>query len=62
MVVEKSQIDPSTIYRDIKRNLYTDTEISELSGYHALVAQDKYALVAQDKYELSSCDSSQDDN
>lgn len=30
--------DPSTIYRDIKRNRYTDKEIPELNGYHALVA------------------------
>ena len=34
--------DPSTIYRDIKRNRYTDNELLELNGYHALVAQDKY--------------------
>ena len=34
--------DPSTIYRDIKRNRYTDGELPELNGYHALVAQDKY--------------------
>ena len=34
--------DASTIYRDIKRNRYTDKEIPELNGYHALVAQDKY--------------------
>ena len=34
--------DASTIYRDIKRNQYTDTEPPELNGYHALVAQDKY--------------------
>lgn len=34
--------DPLTIYRDIKRNRYTDTELPELNGYHALVAQDKY--------------------
>ena len=33
---------PCTIYRDIKRNRYTDKEIPELNGYHALVAQDKY--------------------
>ena len=30
--------DASTIYRDIKRNQYTDTELPELNGYHALVA------------------------
>ena len=34
--------DPSTIYRDIKRNRYTDDELPELDGYHALVAQEKY--------------------
>ena len=34
--------DASTIYRDIKRNRYTDKDIPELNGYHALVAQDKY--------------------
>jgi len=34
--------DASTIYRDIKRNRYTDKEIPELNGYHAVVAQDKY--------------------
>lgn len=34
--------DASTIYRDIKRNQYTDTELPELNGYHALVAQNKY--------------------
>lgn len=34
--------DPSTIYRDIKRNRYADKEIPELNGYHAIVAQDKY--------------------
>ncbi|MEC8196900.1 MAG: IS30 family transposase, partial [Pseudomonadota bacterium] len=34
--------DPSTIYRDIKRNRYTDTELPELNGYYALNAQDMY--------------------
>jgi len=34
--------DATSIYRDIKRNRYTDKEIPELNGYHALVAQDKY--------------------
>ena len=34
--------DPSTIYRDIKRNRYTDGDLPELNGYHALVARDKY--------------------
>ena len=34
--------DASTIYRDIKRNRYTDKEIPELNGYHAVVAQGMY--------------------
>ena len=34
--------DPSTIYRDIKRNRYTDDELPELNGYYALNAQDMY--------------------
>lgn len=34
--------NPSTIYRDIKRNRYTDTELPELNGYYALNAQDMY--------------------
>ncbi|MCD9149723.1 helix-turn-helix domain-containing protein [Pseudophaeobacter flagellatus] len=29
----------STIYRDIKRNGYTDTELPELNGYYGVVAQ-----------------------
>ncbi len=32
--------DASTIYRDIKRNRYTDRELPELDGYHAVTAQD----------------------
>lgn len=32
----------STLYRDIKRNRYTDTELPELDGYHAVAAQDMY--------------------
>ncbi len=32
--------DPSTIYRDIKRNRYTDDELPELNDYYALTAQD----------------------
>lgn len=34
--------DASTIYHDIKRNRYTDKEIPELNGYHAVVAQGLY--------------------
>lgn len=33
--------DPSTIYRDIKRNRYTDDELLELNGYHEPIAQDE---------------------
>jgi len=29
---------PCTIYRDIKRNRYTDDELPELNGYYALNA------------------------
>ncbi len=32
----------STLYRDIKRNRYTDAELPELDGYHAVAAQDMY--------------------
>ncbi len=31
---------PSTIYRELKRNLHRDDEIPQLNGYHAIVAQD----------------------
>ena len=34
--------DASTIYRDIKRNRHTDSELPELDGYHAVAAQDMY--------------------
>jgi IS30 family transposase len=34
--------DASTIYRDIKRNRYKDSELPELDGYHAVAAQDMY--------------------
>lgn len=33
---------PSTIYREIKRNYYSDAELPQLNGYHAMNAQDKY--------------------
>lgn len=29
----------STVYRDIKRNFYTDGELSNLSGYYGVIAQ-----------------------
>lgn len=31
----------STVYRDIKRNFYTDGELSNLSGYYGVIAQRK---------------------
>jgi transposase, IS30 family len=40
-IADRLGLDPSTIYRDIKRNRYTDKELPELDEYHALVAQDK---------------------
>ncbi|WP_171169620.1 IS30 family transposase [Ruegeria sp. HKCCA0370] len=33
---------PSTIYRELKRNFFTDTEMPELNGYHAIAAQNMY--------------------
>jgi len=33
---------PSTIYRELRRNLFEDKEMPELNGYHALVAQENY--------------------
>jgi IS30 family transposase len=33
---------PSTIYRELRRNHYTDKELPELNGYHAVAAQDMY--------------------
>ncbi len=33
---------PSTIYREIRRNFYHDEELSQLNGYHAVNAQDRY--------------------
>ena len=41
-IADRLARDPSTIYRDIKRNRYTDTELPELNGYCALNAQDMY--------------------
>lgn len=32
----------STIYRELKRNWYQDAELPNLSGYHAVSAQDLY--------------------
>lgn len=31
----------STVYRDIKRNFYTDGELPNLSGYYGVIAQRK---------------------
>ena len=33
---------PSTIYRELKRNVFDDTELPELNGYYAVNAQDMY--------------------
>jgi transposase, IS30 family len=32
--------DASTLYRELKRNFFRDTELPELDGYHAVAAQD----------------------
>jgi len=34
--------DASTLYRDIRRNTYSDTELPELNGYYAVTAQQMY--------------------
>ena len=41
-IADNLQRAPSTIYREIRRNTYSDTEIPELNGYHAMNAQNKY--------------------
>ena len=33
---------PSTIYRELKRNTYDDSELPELNGYYCMTAQSKY--------------------
>jgi len=33
---------PSTIYRELKRNFFSDTELPKLNGYYAVNAQDMY--------------------
>ncbi|AKO99138.1 hypothetical protein MALG_04005 (plasmid) [Marinovum algicola DG 898] len=33
---------PSSIYRELKRNVYEDTEIPELNGYYSVTAQTAY--------------------
>lgn len=33
---------PSSIYRELKRNVYEDTESPELSGYYSMTAQTAY--------------------
>ena len=34
---------PSTIYRELKRNFYTDKELPQLNSYYAISARDMYA-------------------
>ena len=33
---------PSTIYRELKRNFFSDKELPELNGYYAMNAQGMY--------------------
>ena len=35
-IADNLQRAPSTIYREIRRNTYSDTELPQLNGYHAL--------------------------
>lgn len=41
-IADRLSRDASTIYRDIKRNRYIDSELPQLDGYHAVAAQDMY--------------------
>ena len=41
-IAMKLKRNPSTLYRELKRNTFKDTEMPELNGYHAIVAQTKY--------------------
>ena len=41
-IADNLQRAPSTIYREIRRNYYSDTELPQLNGYHAVNAQDQY--------------------
>jgi IS30 family transposase len=41
-IADNLQRAPSTIYREIRRNTYSDTELPQLNGYHAMIAQDQY--------------------
>ena len=41
-IADRLSRDASTIYRAIKRNRYSDSELPQLDGYHAVAAQDMY--------------------
>ena len=41
-IADNLQRAPSTIYREIRRNTFSDTELPQLNGYHAVNAQHKY--------------------
>lgn len=41
-IADNLQRAPSTIYREIRRNTYSDTKLPHLNGYHAVNAQSKY--------------------
>lgn len=41
-IAERMGRAPSTIYRELRRNVFEDKEMPELNGYHALFAEEIY--------------------
>lgn len=41
-IADRMGRDASTLYRDIRRNAYSDTELPDLNGYYAVTAQQMY--------------------
>ncbi len=41
-IADRLHRDPTTLYREIKRNSHRDEELPSLNGYHAVAAQSRY--------------------
>lgn len=41
-IAERLGRDPTTLYRELKRNCHRDDELPQLNGYHAVAAQSSY--------------------
>lgn len=41
-IAERLGRDPTTLYRELKRNFHRDDELPQLNGYHAVAAQNRY--------------------